>query len=271
MGRRPRPLDPTASAAALFGAKLRKHREAQGWTQEQLGDQVFCIGDQISKVELAKHTPSEDLAADLDRVLRTGETFQELWPLVNKETLPEWFRPYPELEAEASAIRTFGLALIHGLLQTEAYAREIFRTGHNPENLDQRLTTRMRRQEILDRKDPPRLWVVLDEKAIRCPVGGTDVMRDQVTRLVELAQRPNITLQIVPHIRGAYLGLTGPITILSFDDGPDVLYLEGQTGGQLVKEAATVEKCDLRFELIRSSALPREESLTLLTKILESL
>lgn len=271
MGRRPRPLDPAASAAALFGAKLRKHREAEGWTQEQLGERVLCVGDQISKVELAKRTPSWQLAVELDRVFGTGETFQELWPLVNKETLPEWFRPYPDLEAEATTIRIFGLALIHGLLQTEAYAREIFLSGHNPDNVDQLLTTRMRRQEILDRKNPPRLWVVLDEKAVRCPVGGAKVRRDQTVHLVELAKRPNITLQIVPDGRGAYLGLSGPITILSFDDGPDVLYLEGQTGGQIIKEAAMVEMCSLRFELIRSSALPREESLGLLTKSLESL
>lgn len=271
MGRRPRALDPAASAGALFGAKLRRWRETQGWTQEQLGEQVFCTGDQISKVELAKRTPSWDLAVDLDRVLRTCEAFQELWPLVNKETLPEWFRPYPELEAEAATIRIFGLALIHGLLQTEDYAREIFRTGETPEKLDQLLAARMARQEILSRREPPRLWVVLDEKAIRCPVGGAGVMRAQVAHLVELAQRPNITLQIVPDSRGAYVGLSGPITILSFGDGPDILYLEGQAGGQLAKETSTVETCGLRFELIRSSALPREESLELLTKILESL
>jgi transcriptional regulator with XRE-family HTH domain len=122
-------------AAALFGAKVRKRREVNGWTQEQLGEKVFCTGDMISKVEL--------------------------WHLVNKETLPEWFRPYPEIEAEATSIRTFGLALIDGLLQTEAYAREIFRTGQTPEKLDQLLATRMKRQEILARSAPTRLWVVL--------------------------------------------------------------------------------------------------------------
>lgn len=271
MGRRPQPLDPASSAAALFGAKLRKQREAQGWTQEQLGEKVFCTGDQISKIELAKRTPSWELAVALDRIFGTGEAFQELWPLVNRETLPEWFRPYPELEAEASSARTFGLALIHGLMQTESYAREIIRTGEMPDKLDQLLATRMRRQEILDRKEPPRIWAVLDEKAIRSPVGGPGVMREQIAHLIELTQRPNITLQIVPDQRGAYVGLVGSITILSFDDGPDVLNLEGQIGGHLVKEPATVKRCNLRFELIKSSALSREESLELLTKILESM
>ncbi len=271
MGRRPRKLDPTASAAALFGAKIRKHREANGWSQEQLGEKVFCTSDMISKIELAIRTPSQDMAADFDRIFGTGEYFQELWHLVNKETLPEWFRPYPELEAEATSIRTFGLALVHGLLQTEAYAREIFRTGQTPEKLDQLLAARMKRQEILARSAPPRLWVVLDEKALRCAVGGAEIMKGQIAHLVELAQRPNITIQIVPDGRGAYIGLLGSITLLSFDEGPDVAYAEGQIGGQLVEEITAVADCTVRFDLIRASALPQEDSLELLEAILESL
>jgi transcriptional regulator with XRE-family HTH domain len=270
MGRRPRKLDPTASAAALFGAKVRKHREAQGWSQQQLGDKVFCTGDLISKIELAVRSPSQQLAAEFDRLFGTGEYFQELWHLVNKETLPDWFRPYPELEAEATTIRTFGLALIHGLLQTEDYAREIFRTGQASEKLDQLLAARMKRQEILARGAPPRLWVVLDERALHSDVGGSEVMRGQVAHLIELAQLPNITIQIVPDGRGAYLGLNGPITILTFEEGPDVAYFDNQVGGQLVEEAAAVEKCEVRFELIRASALSQEESLELLKASLES-
>ncbi|HEU5159443.1 MAG TPA: helix-turn-helix transcriptional regulator [Streptosporangiaceae bacterium] len=271
MGRRPRKFDPTASAAALFGAKVRKHREAQGWSQDQLGEKVFCTGDLISKIELAVRSPSQQMAAAFDRLFGTGEYFQELWHLVNKETLPDWFRPYPDLEAEATTMHTFGLVLIPGLLQTEDYASEIFRTGQTPEKLDQLLATRMKRQEILTRDTPPRLWVVLDEKALRTGVGGPEIMKGQITYLIELAQRPNVTLQIVPDGRGAYLGLTGPITILSFEEGPDAVYFENHAGGQLVEEAAAVENCGERFQLIRASALSQEESLNLLKTSLESL
>jgi transcriptional regulator with XRE-family HTH domain len=271
MGRRPRKLDPTASAAALFGAKVRKHREAGGWSQEQLGEKVYCTGDLISKIELAGRTPSQQIATEFDRLFGTGEYFQELWHLVNKETLPEWFRPYPDLEAEASSIRIFGLALIHGLLQTEDYAREIFSTGQTPERLDQLLATRMKRQEILTRGGPPRLWVVLDEKALLGNVGGPEVMKGQLAHLIELVQRPNITIQIVRDRDGAYIGLMGSITLLSFDEGPDVAYAEGQIGGQLMEETTKVDDCKIRFDLIRASALPQQESLTLFRAILESL
>ena len=170
-------LDPTASAAALFGAKVRKHREANGWSQEQLGEKVFCTGDMISKIELATRTPSRQLAAEFDRLFGTGEYFQDLWHLVNKETLPEWFRPYPELEADANVIRAFGLALVPGLLQTEDYAREVFRMGQPPEKVEQLLAARMKRQEILSRSEPPLLWVVLDEFVLHRVIGGPEVMR----------------------------------------------------------------------------------------------
>ena len=271
MGRRPRPLDPTASAAALFGAKVRKHREANGWTQDQLGEKVYCTGDLISKIELALRAPSRQLATECDRLFGTDEYFQELWHLVNNETLPDWFRPYSALEAEASSIRTFCLALIHGLLQTEDYAREIFRTGQHPEKLDEFLAARMKRQEILTRSAPPRLWVVLDEKALRADVGGPEVMKGQIAHLIELAQRPNITIQIVRDRGGAYIGLMGSITLLSFDEGPDAAYGEGHIGGQLIEETAKVENYAVRFDLIRASALPQRESLALLKEILESL
>jgi transcriptional regulator with XRE-family HTH domain len=271
MGRRPRKLDPTASAAALFGAKVRKYREANGWTQDQLGEKVYCTGDLISKIEFALRTPSQQVAKEADRLFGTDEYFQELWHLVNKETLPDWFRPYSDLEAEASSIRTFGLALIHGLLQTEDYAREIFRTGQHPEKLDEFLATRMKRQEILTRSTPPRLWIVHDEKTLRADVGGPEVMKGQIAHLIELAQRPNITIQIVRDRIGAYIGLMGSITLLNFDEGPDVAYAEGHIGGQLIEETVKVEDYAVRFDLIRASALPQRESLALLKEISESL
>src|SRR5918999_5811192 len=147
---------------------------------KQLGEKVYCTGDLISKIELAVRTPSQQIATDFDRLFGTGEYFQELWHLVNKETLPEWFRPYSDLEAEATSIRTFVLALIPGLLQTEAYAREVFRFGRLPEKADQLLAARMKRQEILARSEPPLLWVVLDEFVLHRMIGGPEVMSAQL-------------------------------------------------------------------------------------------
>jgi transcriptional regulator with XRE-family HTH domain len=269
MGRRPRTLDPTASAAALFGAKVRKHREASGWTQDQLGEKVFCTGDLISKIELALRSPSRQLAIEFDRLFGTGEYFQELWHLVNKETLPDWFRPYPELEVEASTIRMFALGLIPGLLQTEAYARQVFRIDQSPEKVDQLLAARMKRQGILARSERPLLWVVLDEFVLHRVIGGPEVMREQLAHLIEVEQRTNITIQIVPAGRGAYAGLGGYLTLLCFDEGPDVVYLDDQVGGHLIEETATVDACGIQFDRIRASAMSQEESMELLKTLLE--
>ena len=271
MARRPKKLDPTASAAALLGSKVRKHREAKGWTQDKLGPMVWVTGDQISKIEIAKRTPSWEAVVEFDRLFGTGEYFRDLWHLANKETLPEWFRPYAELEPEAASLRIFSLGIVHGLLQTEDHARDLVGASQDPETRERLVEARMNRQEILTRKEPPWLWVVIDETAFRQAANGNKVMRDQIAHLIELAQRPTITLQVIPMSRANYIGRSGSMTILSFDEGPHAVYVEDQVGGRLIEETSAVEKCEVRFDLIRASALSQEESLELLKEILEGL
>ncbi|RAY15941.1 XRE family transcriptional regulator [Actinomadura craniellae] len=270
MGRRPKELDPTASAAALLGAKVRRFREERGWSQEELGTKVFCTGDMISKIELARRMPAWDTTVAFDRVFGTGEYFQELWKLAKNEILPTWFRPYADLEPEANSICIFSLTLVHGLLQTEAYATEVLRSNQEPDRLEQLVDVRMKRQEILNREDPPMLWVVLDEMLLHRQIGTGEVMKDQLRHLIELSQRPNVTIQVVPADRGSYPGLAGPLTILGFKEDPDAAYAEAHGGGQLIEEDSAVEYLQIRFDRIRASALSQEESLELLRKILES-
>ncbi len=272
MGRRPTQLDPTASAAALFGAKVRAHREARDWSLDDLGERAYLTGDQISKIERAKRTPSQQSAARFDEIFGTGAYFQELWPLVDAEILPEWFRPYVEAEGDANCIRTFGLGTIHGLLQTEAYAADLARIGRDDDDdVAAHVAARMKRQEILDRANPPRILAFLDEFVLHRLIGGPERMREQIVHLIKMAKRPNITVQIIPADRGAYAGLKGAITILSFDKGPDAVYLEDQATGRLIEQKAALEKCEIRFDWIRASALSQDESFNLLRTLLERL
>lgn len=270
MGRRAKKLKPTTSASGLLGTKLRKHRERMGWTQDELGAMTCYTGDQISKIELGKRMPSWKAVVEFDRLFGTGEYFQDMWLLADQETLPVWFRPYAELEGEAREVRTFGLSLIHGLFQTEEYATDVLSVGRDPEEVARHVAARMKRQEILDRKGAMRFWVVLDETVLHRPTNRPGVMKGQIAHLIELAQRPDITVQIIPASRGPYMGLVGPITILSFDDRPDAVFFEDQLGGRLVEGADAVKQSGTRFELIRASALPWEESLDLLLALLES-
>jgi hypothetical protein len=130
---------------------------------------------------------------------------------------------------------------------------------------------RLERQAILERDDPPRLWLLADETVIRRSIGERAIMRERLKRLAEVAERPDITIQVVPGDAGSYPGLEGAFTILSFDGGPDVAYIEGAGGhGLLIRKADEVEALAVRFDLIRAAALPERESLKLITAVMES-
>jgi hypothetical protein len=129
----------------------------------------------------------------------------------------------------------------------------------------------MERQEILNRQQPPRIVAILDEAALRRVIGTDEVMRGQLNYLIELAERPNITLQIVPASVGAYAGLPGAFTILSFANGPDVVYIEGHVGGQVISDSQAVREHEPSFDLIRGAAISADDSLKLLHSILEDL
>src|SRR5262249_47799698 len=131
------------------------------------------------------------------------------------DILPDWFEAYLGLEAAATLIRTFELQFVHGLFQTEAYARAVTVLGHRAapgDEIDRRVSLRMKRQDLLEDHDAPRVWSVMDEAALRRPVGGRDVMREQLNRLIEVAALPRVTVQVVPFRRGGHAGAGGSFT-----------------------------------------------------------
>lgn len=266
---RRRPLDPSESAAALYGFKLRQHRDKHGWTQTALADRVDCSMDLISKIERAERTATPQMSARFDALFGTGEYFQELQPLAAREVLPDWFRAFPKYEAAANVIRIFELAIITGLLQKEDYIRELLQLEQPPDKIDALTAARLERQKILSRENPPHLVVVMDERALRHGVGGPEVMKAQLVHLTEMAQRQNITAQVVPSVARAYLGLAGPFMILTLDSG-DVVHVPAAGLGPIIEEPRKVEEYRLRFDLIRASALSAEESLKLIQTVLEN-
>jgi hypothetical protein len=175
-------------------------------------------------------------------------------------------RPFAETEhrstttssaqAEAVAIKSYDTQVITGLLQTEAYAREVIDAGYAGRTPDQRVATRMQRQRILERRDPPRIWVMLDEPALDRVVGGREVMREQFQRLLRLADVPTITIQVIPWEPGAHAGLNGSFHLLALEDGADVAYVEAPGAGWFVDQPDLVADYSVRHDLIRASALP---------------
>jgi hypothetical protein len=150
-----------------------------------------------------------------DGVLDTGGTLAQLWPLVSQEALPRWFRPFAEIEREATSLRTWEPLIIPGLLQTEDYARALitaWQPADGKESVEQQVAARMERQHLLERADPPLIWAIIGEPALRNPVGGPAVLHDQLIRLLDGdAAHPKLILQVIPLIAGAHPGSAGPL------------------------------------------------------------
>ncbi|WP_367040747.1 helix-turn-helix transcriptional regulator [Streptomyces sp. Je 1-332] len=152
------------------------------------------------------------------------------------DILPGWFSMYVSLEGAASLIRSYEPHFVPGLLQTEEYARGVMRSGAigqtRPEDIERYVALRMERQSLLTREDAPRVWIVMDETALRRPVGGPDVMREQIDKLLEAVELPQVTLQIAPFSAGPHPGTYGPFVLFRFAmaELPDMVYSEYLTG-----------------------------------------
>lgn len=231
----------------LLGHRLRRFREAAGITADEAGYEIRGTRSKISRMECGRVGFKARDVADLltlygitDEQVRAGmlslakQAKTPGWWTSYGDVLADWFEAYPGLEAAASLIRSFELQFVHGLFQTEAYARAVTLLGHkaaSAEEIDRRVRLRLKRQELLTRPEPPRVWAVLDEAALRRPVGGSAVLRTQLHHLVEVAQLPRVTLQVVPFRRGGHAAAGGSFTVLRFGEAdlPDIVYIEQLT------------------------------------------
>lgn len=267
-------------ALSLFADELKAHRTAQGWTQADLAAKVNYSDGLIAQVETCRRPPSRDLAKALDRVFATpgaGDetpgTFGRLAAKLRNLPFPASFRSFALYEAEAATLFVFEHSLIPGLLQTEAYARAVLSTRPNTpdDEIDSLVSGRLARQAILWREDPPApmLWALIDEGALHRPVAPQDVMREQLAYLADVSRRPNITIQVVPYTAGGHTGLLGACTVAEMDGSPGIVNLEDLADGRVTDDAATVSQVTLRFNSLRSDALPKGTSRETIAKVAE--
>ena len=267
----------SAAARMMLGSQLRRFREAAGITPEAAGWQIRSSRSKISRMENGRVGFKDRDVRDLLELYGVADSqvtsamlalagqaqTQEWWAQFG-DILPSWFEPYLGLEASASRIRSFDLQFVHGLFQTEAYARAVTALGLrgiSPDEIDRRVAVRVKRQELLTAAKPPRVWSVMDEAALRRPVGGVRVMQAQLRWLAEVAQLPNVTLQVVPFQAGGHDAAGGSFTILRFSEPavPDVVYIEQLTGAlYLEKPAATDHYLDIMNRLSATSLSPAE-------------
>ncbi|MGW3506839.1 helix-turn-helix domain-containing protein [Streptomyces sp. NPDC000994] len=261
-------LDPTASPLDYYGWELRRQREAHGLKQGQLGDIIFCTGSLIGQIETTRKVPTRDFSERVDAALGTDGLFSRLVGLVLRSQLPTWFQPYAEMEAKATYISTYQAQLVYGLLQTEEYARAVLSVDQRTK-VDEMVAARMERQRILERCQPPALWVILSEAALLLEIGGRDVMRRQLAHLLDFQDNPWVHLQVLPFSTGQHTSMMGTFTLLRFDDDPDLFYVDGYDQGHMTANPEVIKERSVGYARLQASALSPEDSARLITHVME--
>ncbi|MQA96455.1 MAG: helix-turn-helix domain-containing protein [Streptosporangiales bacterium] len=273
----------------LLGSQLRKLREAKGVTREEAGYEIRASESKISRLELGRVSFKERDVADLLALygIPAGEERESLLALAREanapgwwhrygDVLPSWFQTYVGLEESASLIRTYELQFVPGLLQSARYARAVMTLGRREamdEEIEQRVALRMARQARLGAPDAPRLWAVMDEAALRRPIGGPEVMRDQFEHLIEMAKKPSVTLQIMPFDFGGHAAEGGAFSILRFAEHelPDVVYLEQLGGALYLDKREDVDPYMVAMERLCVDSCKPEETIERLQGMLKDL
>jgi transcriptional regulator with XRE-family HTH domain len=264
-----RQLDPTTSPLHAFGVQLRRFREAKNLTQAQLGKLMRYSASLISYVEQAKKRPLLLFAQRADIALETGGTLELMWWQLYHSAFIEGFPQYAAHEAEAVAIRLFQIGLIPGLLQTKEYATaweagNVRRGRATQEEADERVAFLLARQQLFERVPAPTVRAVLDEGCLRRPIGGPAVMAGQLRRLEQLAQRPNVIIQVAPYSLGADRPFTHPVTLLTLPDRTVIAYTETEQRGYLERDADAVAVLTADYDDLQVEALPQAASLAMI-------
>jgi transcriptional regulator with XRE-family HTH domain len=275
-----RNMSPTVRKRRL-AYELRRLRESAGLTIEEVGEKLECSASKISRIETMRVGVTPRDARDLLELygVPAGQG-EELVQLAREARRKGWWEEYGDvvtspflgLEAEASSLRAYNAMVIPGLLQTEQYIRALIREGdpHMPASeAERRVSVRMARKALLADDYPPDLRVVLDEAALRRPVGGAEIMRLQIEHLISVTGRPNITLQVIPFSAGSYPGMGGPFVIMAFANpaDSDVIYVESAKSSFFLESPDDVENYALRFGDMAATALSQEETVQLLAHV----
>ncbi|MFI6504681.1 helix-turn-helix domain-containing protein [Nonomuraea typhae] len=269
----------------LLGSQLRRLREAKGVTREEAGHLIRGSESKISRMELGRVGFKERDVADLltlygvaDHEARSavldlvGTANEPGWWHRFNDVLPGWFQAYVGLEEAATRIRTYEVQFVPGLLQTKEYAKAVVTAGSAgiaAEEISRRVDVRLERQRVLDRADGPVFWAVIDEAALRRPIGGAEVMRAQIEHLIEQMRQPNITVQVMPFDFGGHSAEGGAFSILRFPDRelPDVVYVEQLASALYLDKREDVDRYTEVIERLCAVSTTPDETVELLRTI----
>jgi DNA-binding XRE family transcriptional regulator len=280
----PAPASPTI-LRIILGRQLQALREKAGLSYEQAADAIYASEWTLRRMEKAEvglklnYVKSLLLAygitdaRDIDAFLGLArEANKPGWWHSYSDVLPGWFRAFPGLEQAAALIRGYEPHCVPGLLQTEDYARALTTAGHpnaTADETDRRVALRIARQQVLTRRDPPTLWIVLDEAVLRRPAGSPSLMRGQLTRLIDATAQPNITLQVLPLAAGPHPAMYGMFHLLRFPAAelPDIIYGENLTSAFYLDKPTDVATYTEALDRLCAQAAPADKTATILRRI----
>lgn len=271
----------------LLGSQLRRLREARGITREAAGYSIRASESKISRMELGRVSFKTRDVEDLLTLYGIGDEQERAsllslareanvagWWHSYSDVLPSWFPTYVGLEGAAALIRAYEVQFVHGLLQTEQYARAVVRRGMqgaSGADVERRVALRLERQKYLFAENAPEFHAVLDEAALRRPYGDREVMKGQLQHLIEVSERPNVRLQVMPFGLGGHSGESGAFTILSFpeSDLSDVVYMEQLTSALYLDKAEDVAQYEKALKELQQDSPGPSESRDLLRGLLQ--
>jgi transcriptional regulator with XRE-family HTH domain len=273
----------------LVGVQLAGIREDFGLSQDQAARAVGFSAPKLSRIESGKgrRPPAEGDVRALLELYKTDEHEAQVllqllrragepgwWQRYDKRLMPEWFDRLVGLQEAATTIRTFEIQYVPGLLQTAAYTRAVVERGlptAPAREVQRRIELRTRRRELLERADAPQLWAIIDESVLLRVLGGREVMREQLQHLLDMAQRPHVTVQIVPLDVTNASAPAIPVTYLRFGglDLPDIVYLEHIKSAAFLEDRDETEEYRLALDRLGDEALNPRESLERLRDTME--
>lgn len=250
----------------IYGDWLKEQRVAAGLTQQELANAAVMTRSHISHIEAGRRIPSKEDARRLDGALNTGNVLSSFLP-GDDAAVADYFETARQLEQQATMIQEFALTLVPGILQTEGYARAVLRPNFPPrieEECDRLVVTRLERAKILIDPVTPVVWALLDEAVLRRPVGGAEIMAEQMMHIVHLTECERVRVHVLPLGLGYHPLLQGMLSLMSFEDQPPAAYGEGVLMGKLHDSPALVQRLQHTYTRALGDALPVKESIALL-------
>lgn len=272
-GRKPK-KDNSSATMRMFGSQFRLWRIGADYTREALGEEAGYAPETIASVEQGRRMPSPSLVETAETLFGAGGKLRDAASRIVRSKFPDWFEEYVCYEQEAVSLGLYETQLVPGLFQTEAYARAVFLSSYprlDEEETERRLEARIERQALLGRKPSPMISAVIEQVTVERRIGGREVVREQLERLLEIAELHHVSLQIMPTDRESHAGLDGSMYVIETADRDRFGYSEAQQGSMLFSDAKEVGDLNLRYGMLRSQALNPEDSTSLLWKTLEEL